>query len=530
MLTENLIRNAATFDVAEVLSRLPQRISEVIQLWAPRSPGRRALIEASGAWTYRQLASAVEEARNYLMELGIRPGDRVMIVFENCRAFVAILFALSELNAWPVLVNARLSASEVSQIREHSNPRRVIYTSAVSPHASAHAKRHHAAIHQVGSLGSLSVGALNEETETEPIDPSVADNVAALIYTSGTTGVPKGVMLTHHNLLYVAAVSAQIRALGPNDRVHGILPMSHAVGLSVVMLGSLISGATLYLAPRFDPVAALAALEKDRLTVMLGVPAMFALLVEYARAKGFESMKCPALRIISSSGAPLEATLKESVEQFFGQPLYNGYGVTECSPNIAQMKIEEPRKDTCVGRVFPGVEVRLMRNGADTVAEGEVGELWVRGPNVMKGYYRAPEETAKAINDEGWFNTRDLARLENGNLFIVGRTKDLIVRFGFNVYPAELEAVLNAYPGVARSAVVGRTVQGTAGGEEIIAFVQLLPNSTVAIGQMADHVAAHLVPYKRPSHFIILPELPLTPTGKVMKDELGKMVASAAAR
>lgn len=520
---------ASEVDVAEVLAKLPQRISDVVKPWATHSPDQPALVEASGAWTYRQLSSAVEETKNWLTELGVRPGDRVMIVFENCRAFVAILFALSELNAWPVLVNARLSASELSQIREHCGARRVIYTSNVSPHALAHAQRHHAAIHQGGSLGPIGVGALNKEAETEPIHANAAENVAALIYTSGTTGVPKGVMLTHRNLLYVAAVSAQIRALNPRDRVYGILPMSHAVGLSVVMLGSLVSGATLYLAPRFDPVATLTALEKDRLTVMLGVPAMFALLVEYAKAKGFESMKFPALRIISSSGAPLEATLKESVEQFFGQPLYNGYGVTECSPNIAQMKIEEPRKDTCVGRVFPGVEVRLMRNSENAVAEGEVGELWVRGPNVMKGYYRAPEETAKAISDEGWFNARDLARLENGNLFIVGRTKDLIVHFGFNVYPAELEAVLNAYPGVARSAVIGRTVQGTAGGEEIVAFVQLLPNTTVTIGQLADHAAGHLVPYKRPSHFIILPELPLTATGKVMKDQLGKMVVKAAA-
>ena len=514
-------------DVSPLLANLPERLGDVIAPWVESSPDRTVLVETSGSWTYRELSSAVSAAKDWLRQLGVRPGDRVMLVFENCRAFVAIFLALGEIDAWPVLVNARLSASEVSQIREHSNPRRIIYTSAVSPHASAHAKRHRAAVEDVLLLGTISVGALNEETVTEPVDTNVADRVAALIYTSGTTGTPKGVMLTHRNLLFVAAVSAQIRALKPRDRMYGVLPMSHAVGLSVVLLGALFSGAALYLAPRFDPVTALATLEKDGLTVMLGVPAMFALLLEYAKAKGFRSMKFPSLRIISSSGAPLDAALKASIEEFFGLCLFNGYGVTECSPNIAQARIEEHRRDTSVGRIFPGIEVKLNRADGQAVAEGDVGELWVRGPNVMRGYYRAPAETAAAIDGEGWFNTRDLARLEGEHLFIVGRTKDLIVRFGFNVYPAELETVFNNHPEVVRSAVIGRSVKGTEGGEEIVVFVQPLPNSPVTAAQLSDYAAEHLVPYKRPSHFIILPELPLTPTGKVMKDELARMIAGS---
>ncbi len=511
-------------DLSEVPLNLFQHISDVIKPWAKGSPDRQALVETAGAWTYRQLASAVAEVKTWLADLGVRPGDRVVIVCENCRAFVAIFLALSELDAWPVLVNARLSAREVDQIRDHCGARRVIYTTSVSPHATAHAKRHGAISEQVTSLGSVAVGLLNADTAPEPVDANCANNVAALIYTSGTTGVPKGVMLTHRNLLFVAAVSARIRALTADDRVYGILPMSHAVGLSVVLLGTLISGATLHLSPRFDPAAALEALEKNRLTVMLGVPAMFALLLQYAKTKGFESVKFPALRIISSSGAPLDAALKTAVEKFFELPLYNGYGVTECSPNIAQAKIETPRKDTSVGRVFPGVEVKFVGADRKPVGEGEVGELWVRGPNVMKGYYRAPEETAAAIDAEGWFNTRDLARLEDSHLFIVGRTKELIVRFGFNVYPAELEAVLNAHPAVVRSAVIGRATEGTEGGEEIVAFVQPLPDSPLTDAQLADHAARHLAPYKRPSQIVFLPTMPLTPTGKIMKDELVRIV------
>jgi long-chain acyl-CoA synthetase len=379
-------------------------------------------------------------------------------------------------------------------------------------------------------VGPIAVGALNESAVPEAIDSDVAQRVAALIYTSGTTGLPRGVMLRHRNLLFVAAVSAKIRSLHPKDRLYGILPVSHAVGLSVVLLGSLLSGSTLYLASRFDPVAALATLEKEHLTVMLGAPSMFSLLADYAKLKGLTSLNCPKLRIISSSGAPLQPALKAQVESLFGMILYNGYGVTECSPNISQAVVGERRTDTSVGRVLPGVEVQLVGSDQQPVADGEVGELWVRGPNVMKGYYRAPEETAAAINSERWFNTRDLARLENGYLFIIGRTKELIIRFGENVYPAEVEAVLNSHPAVVRSAVIGRTVEGTQGGEEVVAYVQLAPSSATSESDLAQHAAQHLAPYKRPSHILLVPSMPLTPTGKVIKGELAKLAPLAPTR
>jgi long-chain acyl-CoA synthetase len=379
-------------------------------------------------------------------------------------------------------------------------------------------------------MGQSALSPPNESVETEQLDANIAQRVAALIYTSGTTGLPKGVMLTHRNLLFVAAVSAKIRSLTMDDRLYGVLPTSHAVGLSVVLLGSLLSGATLYLAWRFDPVAALATLEKERLTVVLGAPGMFSLLADYAKLKGLRSLNYPALRIISSSGAPLQLAVKSQVETLFGMALHNGYGVTECSPNISQAVVGERRTDTSVGKILPGVEVQLVGSGGKPVTAGEVGELWVRGPNVMKGYYRAPEETAAAINSDGWFNTRDLARLKNGYLFIVGRTKELIVRFGENVYPAEVEAVLNSHPAVVHSAVIGRAVEGTEGGEEVIAFVELSPSSPVTKAELAQHAAQHLAPYKRPSQILFIPTMPLTPTGKVAKSELAKREEFAVTR
>ena len=502
---------------------LPTHVTDVVKFWAEQAPNRLALIEAAGTWTYGQLDSRISETLAWLRDRGVRPGDRVMIVCENCRAFVAILMALAALDAWPVLINARLSAREVDQIQDHCGARCVIYTVGVSPHAMQHAKRHGAPIVEQAGLGSIGIGPLNKQVEPEQIEIDAANRVAALIYTSGTTGLPKGVMLTHRNLLFVAAVSARIRSLTPDDRLYGVLPMSHAVGLSVVLLGALFSGGTLLLAPRFDPLAALATLEKEKLTIFLGSPSMFSLLLDYAGMKGIKSLKFPALRIISSSGAPLQPALKSSVESMFGLILHNGYGVTECSPNIAQACVQEPRNDVSVGKILPGVETRLVGSDGQIVPDGQVGELWVRGPNVMKGYYRAPEETAAAVNAEGWFNTRDLARIEDRNLFIVGRTKELIVRFGLNVYPAEVEAVLNSHPAVVRSAVIGRTVDGVAGGEEVVAFVQTAPGRSPQIAELAEHAARQLAPYKRPSEILLVPAMPLTLTGKVIKDELAKV-------
>jgi acyl-CoA synthetase (AMP-forming)/AMP-acid ligase II len=511
--------------VADILMDLPARISDVVKPWAVRLPDQPALVEAAGTWTYRQLAAAIEQTKAWLLEQGVRPGDRVMIVCENCRAFVAILLATAGLDAWPVLVNAHLSGREIDEIRDHCGARRVIYTTNVSPHATAHAKSHGAVVADVLDLGTIGIGPLNDKVAPEPVEVDSSKQVAALIYTSGTTGTPKGVMLTHRNLLFVAAVSAKIRVLTPEDRLYGILPMSHAVGLSVVLLGTLLSGATLYLTPRFDPMTARTALEKYGLTVVLGVPSMFALLLQYAKLRGISSLKFPSLRIISSSGAPLHPAIKAEVEDLFGLVLHNGYGVTECSPNIAQASMEKPRGDTSVGRVLPGVEARFLGADRKPVAEGEVGELWVRGPNVMKGYYRAAAETAAAIDEDGWFNTRDLARLQDGNLFIVGRTKELIIRFGFNVYPAEVEAVLNAHPEVVQSAVIGRSIQGD---EEVVAFAQLSPGSALKTKELAEYAARYLAPYKRPSRILFVPTMPVTLTGKVIKEELAKMAESAA--
>lgn len=497
------------------------RISDVVRVWADRLPDHPAIIDPNGSWTYQELGIVISQTADWLRDSGVRAGDRVMIVGENCREFAGVLLAIASLDAWPVPVNAHLSTREIEAVRDHSGARRIVYTTSVSVHAKEHAHKHGAQMYELPLLGQVALGPLNENAQSERVEPEIGSRIAALIYTSGSTGLPKGVMLTHNNLIFSAGGAAKIRSLSPKDRLYGILPLSHIVGLSIVFLGTLLSGASIYLEPRFDPMTARRTLENERITVMLGVPSMFSQFMQYSKMRKLETLNFPALRIISCSGAPLPPAIKTSIEGLFALPLHHGYGITECSPNVAQVRLDvPPRKANSVGPMFPGVEARLVGGDGQPVPQGEVGELWVRGPNIMKGYYRAPEETAAAINTEGWFNTRDLARFEGGNLFIVGRTKDLIIRFGFNVYPAEVEAVLNAHPAVAQSAVVGKATHGT---EEILAFVELSAGSQLTASDLAEYAAKHLAAYKRPTDFLFVSAMPMTASGKIAKNDLMKM-------
>jgi long-chain acyl-CoA synthetase len=484
-------------------------------------PNHQAVVDPNGCWTYRELEEIISTTAGWLRASGVRTGDRVMIVGENCREFAAVLLAVCRLDAWPVPVNAHLSAREIDAVQAHSGARRIVYTTRVSSHATEHANRQKAVTDDVPGLGQVALGQLNINVHPEPLDPDMGNRVAALIYTSGSTGLPKGVMLTHRNLIFSAGGAAKIRSLDTEDRLYGILPLSHIVGLSIVFLGTLLSGATIYLDPRFDPMAAKVTLEKNRITVMLGVPSMFSQFLQYAKIRQVKSLNLPALRIISCSGAPLPPAVKSSIEALFGLPLHHGYGITECSPNVAQVRLDVPaRSDNSVGPMFPGVEARLVGTDRKPVATGEVGELWVRGPNIMKGYYRAPEETAAAVDADGWFNTRDLGRFEDENLFIVGRTKDLIIRSGFNVYPAEVENALNAHALVVQSAVIGETRNGE---EEIIAFVQLAPNALLGESELAEYLAKDLASYKLPARIVFVSTMPMTPSGKIAKNDLAKL-------
>lgn len=491
----------ADMQVDALLAALPARIDAIVRRHAQAAPDAPALREGARTFTYRQLEREIDACAAWLCSLGVRAGERVMLVGENGIAQVCALFAIASLDAWPVNVNARLTGPELEAIRSHCGARVMLYTVAVSPDAAAHAARAGAA-HMHGELSaSLHADGGVPEPAAQP--------VAALVYTTGTTGQPKGVMLSHRNLLFVAAVSSRLRGVQPGDLAYGVLPVSHVYGLTSVLLGTLYAGACLELVPRFSPQGMLDAIRAGRLSILQGVPAMYARLLALCAAEGIDRLPS-GLRFAYAGGAPLDPVLKRAVEQLLGVPLHNGYGLTEAAPTVSQTRLDAPRADTSVGHAIPGVEVRL---------EGPDGQLFVRGPNVMLGYYRDPAATAAVLDRDGWLDTGDLARQDpDGALFIAGRRKELIVRSGFKVYPLEVETVLNAHPAVTQSAVVGRALPD--GNEEVLAFVQTAPGGMPAPGELQDWAAARLAPYKRPARIVFMDALPAAPNGKVLKHRL----------
>lgn len=501
---------------------LPNRIHEVIDRHVEATPDQLALIDDKTRLTYRELDRAVDRVAEALQALGVRGGDRMMIVSENSIPLACLLLAASRLDAWAIVVNPRLSARELDQIRDHSGARRVFLTADVSQEAAAHVERYEASVEDMGPLRGVAVTSLNLATLAEPLESDSARQVAVLIYTSGTTGTPKGVMLTHRNLLFSARGTAVFRKMTADDVQYCVLPISHIVGISLLTM-TLMVGATVRLVAKYDPAALVRAMAQEGVTILNGVPATFQRLVEYRRNAGLPKLDRGRLRVISVAGAPLDPELKSRVEQELGLPLLNGYGITECSPGISGVRPDNPRADHAVGTVMPGLKAKLVARDGAPVADGQVGELHVRGPNVMRGYYRAPDLTAKAIDPDGWFNTGDLARFENDVLYIVGRTKEMIIRSGFNVYPAEIEAVLSTHDAVVQCAVVGRPVEGN---EEVVAFVQLIKGSTVTAQDLMSYVAPQLTSYKRPSEIILMDALPATSTGKLLKHKLAESLRS----
>ncbi|GAA5234461.1 acyl--CoA ligase [Verticiella sediminum] len=506
--------------MTQPLSRSPVHIHDIVSDWAAATPSAPALSDAHGALDYAGLEHASADVARALADAGVRPGDRLLVVGENCVAACVAVLAASRLRAWSCMVNARLSAREVDNFIAHAGARRVLYTGLASRDALAHAERHGA--QPWPELAGTQLGPLAPAVQPEPVSPDPARQVAALIYTSGTSGAPKGVMLSHASILFAADTTRRLRGFRPDDRLYGALPMAHVVGLSNQFLGTMASGASLHLVARFEPQAMAQALAAGEVTGFFGVPAMYARLLAWSRDTG-QRLAAPALRYMGTAGAPLTPALKADAERAFGIVLHNGYGMTEMAPTIAQTRMDAPRADRSVGHAIPGVETRLLGRDGAPVADGEVGELWVRGPNRMLGYYRDEALTRAVVDEQGWLNTGDLAhRGADGALHIVGRTKELIIRSGFNVYPVEVEQVLNAHPQVVQSAVVGRAVEGN---EEVVAFVEAMAGEPPSEAALRRYLREHLSPYKVPSEIRFVPCLPAAPSGKILKNQLKQLAA-----
>ncbi len=498
-----------------------ERIHALFDAWLRRSPQRvfLHLPRAGGSlatMTYAQVGTLVDALEEELRADGVRPGDRVMAVAENCPEHLALILACSRIGAWSCGVNARMAPGEVAAFSAKADARVHYFTSAASQHAAAHAARFEPRASVVAGLQRSPVRA-EAVAETGPL----AERVAAIIFTSGTSGTPKGVLMTHEGVTHFGRVSAASRELGEDDRSYAYLPMTHIFGLGTVLVASLAAGATLLMRSAFDPADALHDLARHGITQLQGPPTLFSRLLAHMDKAGVRHPDAPALRYVYTGAGPLDMALKQRVEAAFGKPLHHGYGLSEYAGSVHLTRLGEWRQDTSAGYVVDGAELRIVDpQTGRTLPTGERGEIWMRGVGLMPGYFRDPAATAAVIKEGGWYASGDLGELHaDGALFVVGRLKEMIIRSGFNVYPAEVEAVLNAYPAIERSAVVGRP--GQDGNEDVVAYVELRHGATTLDeASLRRHLREQLAPYKQPSVIRTVEAFPMTGSGKVLKRRL----------
>jgi long-chain acyl-CoA synthetase len=471
------------------------------------------LCEGGQAITYSGLAGRITSAAQALAQAGLAAGQRAVLVGENTEDMIVLLLAVTRLRAWAVPLNARMSAAEIDGICAHCSPH-LVYFSGRSPDAVTHGQRHHAAAGAPGALSQGHIALRDEDVAADGSDDGSMNDVAVMIYTSGSTGTPKGVMLTHANLDFVTRASLAQQVMLPGDRVFHALPISHSYGLITALLCGLRAGATFQLATRFSAEKLAHAILHDGITVFQGVPAMYARLFEWA-AHNSAVLTPNQLRMAYIGGSQIDATRKAQTEALLGLRLHHGYGLTESAPAATRTIGHPPPADVTAGWPIPGIEVVLRDKAGQPVAPGTRGQVCIRGPNVMKGYFRDAEQTKAAIDPQGWLHTGDIGVFgPEGDLSIVGRIKEMIIRGGFNVYPAEVEKAIAAWPDVAQCAVIGRSV---AGDEEVVAYVEPLQGRQVDVTNLGQFLRQHLAPYKVPSEINVVAHLPASSTGKVLK-------------
>lgn len=499
-----------------------KRIHHMVDKWAAQMPDRIVIIDYDAVtFTFSELQAASIEAARCLTSHGVQGGDRMLLIAENSFTAICFILAASRLDCWVVPVNARMSKHELDRVRQHACPSATVFTSQVSTEAARHGEQ--CGAHEMtGSFGAVHIHA-SPRSDQEQCHDDPREQVAVLFYTTGTTGDPKGVMLTHGNIMSAGRVSAQVRGCKQHEKLLCVIPVTHVFGFVSIIMASLSVGATMRLMNRFDEAATLQALA-DGISYFPAVPMMHARIIDYARRNGISKVDAPALKYVSAGGAPLDLDWKQSAEKFYGSTLNNGYGITETSAGVATTLPEKPVKGAGVGPIFPGHEVRIRSTGSNTGSDGDIGEILIRGPSVMKGYYKAPEETAAALDDEGFFHTGDLGQvLPDGTIEVAGRIKELIIRSGFNVYPPEVETALTTHPDVLIAAVIGHPQSD--GNEAILAFIEQVPGSVIDEQNLKAHVRDLIAPYKIPTHVFITDDMPRAATGKILKSQLATAYA-----
>ncbi|MFG2899080.1 long-chain fatty acid--CoA ligase [Streptomyces zaomyceticus] len=479
---------------------------------ARRQPGRPALRLGERVVTYAELDEHSARFAALLRAGGVRPGDRVALMLPNVPEFVVLYYGVLRAGAVVVPMNPLLKTRETEYHLADSGAVWLFewhQAPGEGAKGAAAAGVRHTAVEPTEFAATLAgYEPLREVSGTD------GDDMAVLLYTSGTTGRPKGAVLTHAGLRHNTEVnSIQIQRMTPEDVVVGCLPLFHIFGQICTMSAAVRSGASLVLIPRFDPQAVLDAIARERATVFEGVPTMYAALLQHPSDADMST-----LRMCISGGASLPVGILHGFEQRFGCPVLEGFGMSETSPVVSFNHPDRPRKAGSIGTPIRDVEVRLLDDKGQDVAPGEIGELAVRGPNVMKGYWNRPEETAAAIPD-GWLRSGDLAQAdEDGYLYIVDRKKDMIIRGGYNVYPREIEEVLHEHPAVALAAVVG--IPHAELGEQVAAMVVLRPGGQATPCELREYVKERVAAYKYPRHVLLVDKLPLGPSGKILKREI----------
>lgn len=486
-------------------------LARILDEAARMYPQRPAIRLDEQVLSYAQLDELSARAAGWLAEQGVGTGDRVGIMLPNITAFPVLYYGVLRAGAAVVPMNPLLKAREVEHYLGDSGARLVLAAGPAAAEAAAGATTVGARAVTVDADLLAAIAAL-------PAAPQIAaradEDTAVILYTSGTTGTPKGAELTHANLHRNAVVTATtLFGLGPDDVVMGCLPLFHSFGQTCGLNAAITAGACLTLLPRFDPAAALKIIERDRVTVFEGVPTMYVAMLN----AGSQTADTTTLRLCVSGGAALPVEVLRGFEEAFDAVLLEGYGLSETSP-VATFNTPEQRKPGTIGLPISGVELRIVDTEGAPLGDGEVGEIAIRGHNVMKGYWQRPDATAAAIRD-GWFHTGDIGQRDaDGFYAIVDRKKDLIIRGGFNVYPREIEEVLYEHPAVLEAAVIP-TPHPTYG-EEIVAAVALRPDATATPEELRDHVKARVAAYKYPRHVWLLDSLPKGPTGKILKREI----------
>jgi long-chain acyl-CoA synthetase len=478
---------------------------------AVRHPLRSALITDTEVITYAQLEDATARFASLLHDRGVRTGDRVGVMLPNVPEFAIAYYGALRTGAVVVPMNVLLKEREVSFYLTDSGAKMLFAWHESDAAAQTGASEAGAACVTVapGSFKQLLAG-------MDPIPGTVErspEDTAVILYTSGTTGKPKGAELTHSNLATNAGVSMRLFGLGADDVVLGALPLFHAFGQTCGLNAAVSAGAALALVARFHPGKVLETIEQRGVTVFQGVPTMYAALLHHPERDRFDVR---ALRVCVSGGAALAVEILHEFERGFGCVILEGYGLSETSPVACFNHPGKVRMPGSIGTPVEGVEMRLVDDQRQEAPAGEVGEVAIRGHNVMKGYWNRPEATAEAIDSDGWFYSGDIARIdEDGRFFIVDRKKELIIRGGYNVYPREIEEVLYEHPAVREAAVVGIPDEGL--GEEVGAAVALKTGDHADPSELREFVKERVAAYKYPRRVWLVDELPKGPTGKILK-------------